>query len=185
MPNDNVTGTFPILETERLLLRELVTTDVAVLYPYWTDPAVTEYFTLEPFKSIEEAQGMVTLLAGLYEANQGIRWAITRKSDQTVLGTCGFHNIKPEHYRAELGYELGKTYWGQGFMAEALKAIMEYGFNTFNYNRIEAFVNLGNVRSTRILEKMGFRLDGLLRQYEFARGQFVDQYCYSALKSDH
>ena len=176
---------FPILETERLRLRELDMTDVAVLYPYWTDPAVTEYFTLEPFKSIEEGAGMVALLAGLHAANQGIRWAITRKTDQTVLGTCGFHNVKPEHHRAEMGYELGKAYWRQGYMTEALTAIMDYGFKMLDYNRIEAFVNLGNIRSTGCLEKVGFKLDGLLRQYEYARGQFVDQYCYSALRSEY
>lgn len=125
------------------------------------------------------------LLNGLPASRQGIRWAITRKEDDKVLGTCGFHNVKAEHSRAEMGYELGKEFWGQGVMQESLTAILDYGFNTLQYNRIEAFVNAGNCKSTRILAKMGFSLDGLLREYEFACGKFVDQYCYSLLKSEH
>ncbi len=83
-----------------------------------------------------------------------------------------------------MGYELGREYWNQGIMTEALPAIMDYGFNCLNYNRIEAFVNYGNVRSAGLLERMGFKLDGVLREYEFNRGNFVDQYCYSLLKKD-
>ena len=70
-------------------------------------------------------------------------------------------------------------------MTEALQAIIRYGFATMKYNRIEAFVNFGNIKSQKILEKNGFKLDGLLREYEFNRGKFVDQYCYSLLKSEY
>ena len=176
---------FPTIKTERLILRQLLTEDAVILQQYWSDPAVTEYLTLEPFKELQEAVVMIELLNSLPESNQGIRWVITSRLEGKVLGTCGFHNYNPEHSRAEMGYELGQAYWRQGFMTEALTAILHYGFEKMAYNRIEAFVNVGNIKSTGTLEKMGFKLDGLLREYEFARGKFVDQYCYSLLKSEY
>jgi Acetyltransferases, including N-acetylases of ribosomal proteins len=179
---DNDTATFPLIATERLSLREIVAADAAVLHRYWSDAAVTEYMVLDPFQTIVDTQRMITLLTGLFPGGTGIRWAIVRKTDGKVIGTCGFHNLNPEHFRAEIGYELGKEYWGQGLMAEALTAILRYGCNTMNFNRVEAFVNEGNARSVRILEKLGFRLDGTLREYEFARGRFVNQHCFSLLR---
>lgn len=176
---------FPELVTKRLLLRQIEESDAQLLHQYWTDPAVIEYLTLEPFNDIKETFNMIALLNGLPAFNQGIRWAITRQADNRVIGTCGFHNLKSEHSRAEIGYELGQPFWKQGFMAEALAAVIPYGFEYLNLNRIEAFVNLGNNNSTNILKRMGFSLDGLLREYEFARGQFVDQYCYSLLKEEY
>ena len=176
---------FPTLETERLLCRQLSTDDAAILHSYWSDEEVTKYFSLDPFKNIAETIDMIVLLSKLLDANLGVRWAITRKQDHTVLGTCGFHNYKPEHSRVEMGYELGKEFWGQGIMAEALTAILAYGFTQRGYNRVEAFVNFGNAKSIRILKNMGFKQDGLLRDYEFNRGAFVSQYCYSLLKRDY
>ncbi|CQR70833.1 Putative ribosomal N-acetyltransferase YdaF [Sporomusa ovata DSM 2662] len=181
----NQQNPFPAIETDRLILRQLLTDDATILLQYWSAPEVTEYLTLEPFKKLEEAVAMIELLNSLPESNQGIRWAITSRQEGKVLGTCGFHNYNPEHCRAEMGYELGQAYWRQGFMTEALTAILHYGFEKMAVNRIEAFVNVGNIKSTGTLEKMGFKLDGLLREYEFARGKFVDQYCYSLLKSDY
>lgn len=184
MKNNAITHGFPTMETTRLVLRQLSTDDAVILYQYWTDSAVTEHLTLEPFKALEEAVAMIELLNGLPEKNQGIRWAITRKTDGQVLGTCGFHNFKPEHQRVEMGYELGQQYWKQGIMTEALTAILNYGFTNMGYNRVEAFVNVGNDKSEGILKKLSFKLDGTLREYEFARGKFIDQYCYSLLKSE-
>lgn len=175
---------FPEIETERLLLRQLQVEDGPLLHQYWSDVDVLKYMTLDAFQSIGETIEMINLLRSLVENEQGIRWAIVNKDDHAVLGTCGFHNVKSEHRRAEMGYELGKEYWGQGIMREALAAIIGYGFTDKQYNRIEVFINKGNDKSVRIAEKMGFKLDGLLRNYEFARGEFVDQYCYSLLRSD-
>ncbi len=184
MKNENYKDVFPIIKTNRLVCRQITNEDAQILHQYWSDPDVTKYFSLEPFKTMKETLGMIELLNSMPENNQGVRWAITRASDGKVLGTCGFHNHKPEHFRAEMGYELGKEHWGQGIIDEAITAILGYGFNQMNYNRIEAFVNYGNARSTRFLERMGFKLDGMLREYEFNRGKFDDQYCYSLLKTD-
>ena len=184
MDNRIEPGPFPELKTERLICRQITDDDAAVLHEIWSDPEVTRYFSLEPFQSLAETREMMELLNSLPRINQGVRWAVVRIADGTVLGTCGFHNYKPEHHRAEMGYELGRQHWGKGFMSEAIRAILQYGFTTAGFNRVEAFVNYGNEKSTRLLERSGFHLDGLLRQYELNRGKFVDQYCYSLLKTD-
>lgn len=173
-----------MIETERLMLREIMIGDAAALHRYWSDEDVTEFMVLDPFAKIADTQQMIVLLAGLFADGAGVRWAIAGKEDGMVLGTCGFHNLKPEHFRAEMGYEMGKEYWGRGLMAEALTAILRYGFEAMDFNRVEAFVNAGNTRSLRILEKLGFRLDGTLREYELARSRFVDQHCLSLLRKD-
>jgi len=185
LKDNNITGIFPVITTSRLILRELTNQDVTVLHEYWSDSDVMEYLSLDSFTSIQESLDMINIVKNLYGDNQGIRWGITIKDSGKVLGTCGFHNFKSEHHRVEMGYELGKEYWSHGIMTEALQAIVHYGFDTMKYNRIEAFVNFGNIRSTTLLEKNGFKLDGLLREYEFNRGKFVDQYCYSLLKSEY
>ncbi len=184
MPENDTQEHFPVIRTERLICRQISTDDAPALHEYWSDEEVTRYFSLDPFATLAETVEMIALLNNMPQANQGIRWAVIRAADGIVLGTCGFHNHEPEHFRAEMGYDLGRPYWGQGIMGEAIRAILEYGFCTLNFNRIEAFVNFGNRNSTRLLERTGFHLDGLLRQYELNRGRFVDQYCYSLLKSD-
>ncbi len=173
---------FPTIETARLLLREIAVEDAAALHRYWSDDNVTEFMVLDKFENIATSRQMIVLLAGLFADGKGVRWAVVRQEDGTVIGTCGFHNLRPEHFRAEMGYELGQEYWGQGLMGEALAAILRYGWESMGLNRVEAFVNAGNLRSVRILERLGFQLDGTLREYEYARGRFVDQHCYSLLR---
>lgn len=175
---------FPTIATARLSLRELAPADAAVLHECWSDKAVTEYMVLDAFTNVETSARMIGLLAGLAGTEAGIRWAIALKDCGKVIGTCGFHNVKAEHSRAEMGYEMGKEYWGRGLMAEALQAILRHGYEVMNLNRVEAFVNVGNSRSVRVLERLGFKLDGTLREYEYARGRFVDQHCFSLLRGD-
>lgn len=95
-----------------------------------------------------------------------------------------FFNTHPEHSRTEIGYELSKEYWGKGIASEALEAIILYGFQHFQLERIEALVEPANSASSKLLEKNGFKREGLLRHYEFTCGKFDDLYMYSILKGD-
>lgn len=174
---------FPVIRTRRLVLRELRRDDAPSLHTIWSDPVVLEFLVFDPFESEERTVAMIDLLKGLPATGEGIRWVITLASDGSVMGTCGFHNWKKEHFRAEVGYELGKDYWRKGYMTEALEAILEHGFGEMNLNRVEAFVTDGNERSLGLLKKLGFAAEGCLRQYEWARGRFQDQWVCSLLKN--
>jgi ribosomal-protein-alanine N-acetyltransferase len=100
------------------------------------------------------------------------------------FGTCGFHNVKPEHRRAEIGYELGREFWSQGIMQEVLKVVIDYCFGRLNFNRLEAFVTQGNSRSLNTLLSLGFQVEGALRNYEYVRGEFQDQIILALLKRE-
>ncbi len=95
-------------------------------------------------------------------------------SDGRVMGTCGYHNWKREHFRAEAGYELGKDFWGEGYMKEALSAMLKYGFEFMGLNRIEAFVTTDE--RSRCAEKTCIEVEGLLR-IRMARGKLGQMVC--------
>ncbi len=170
--------------SERLLFKPIAIDDAPALHPIWTNPRVLEHLVLEPFRSLAESQGMAEMLSLLPEQELGARWTITEKASRKIMGTLGFHNVKKEHRRAEIGYEMAPDFWGRGFMTEALRALCNHCFQEQDFNRLEAFVNVGNSRSSKTLATVGFLREGALRDYEFARGAFVDQEVFSLLKRD-
>ncbi|MBN2503179.1 MAG: GNAT family N-acetyltransferase [Anaerolineales bacterium] len=178
---------FPILETERLLLRQIQPQDSTALFVILSDAEVTRYLGVQPLYSMDEVEGLLPLFHLPYQTQSGIRWAITPKSGPDagkLIGTCGLHRWQPDHYRAEIGYELARAYWGQGIMGAALNTILDFGFSTLGLNRIAAEVWAANTRSARFLEKQRFQSEGLLRQAEFVEGAFQDILIYAILKKE-
>lgn len=171
------------LATDRFTLRKIEPSDIETLHTYWSDDIVTEFMSTS-FKTLEESQQMVDLLNSLPENHEGMRWVIADKHSGVVLGSCGYHNVKAEHLRAEIGYELGQNYWKMGVMQEVMHTVLKHCFETVGFNRIEAFVTVGNNRSIHTLEKLGFKIEGVLREYEFAKGQPQDQVVLALLKKD-
>ena len=114
-----------------------------------------------------------------FEQGEGIRWGIVRRADGQLIGTCGYNRLFKRHFRGIIGYDLGRAYWGQDYMAEALRTMLAYGLATLNLHRIEALVMPGNERSVRVLEKLGFQEEGILRGYGFWKDQFWDLRCFS------
>ena len=175
---------FPILETDRLILRQVTNDDAGSLLKYLSDKEVMNYVGLEPFKSIEDSLDEISWYQSILEKKTGIRWGITLKNQGEVIGSCGFLNWVARHYRSEIGFELSKDYWGKGIASEALKAVIQYGFEEMNLQRIEALIEPPNIPSQKLVEKHGFIREGLLRNYEFTCGKFDDLYMYSLLKQE-
>ncbi len=98
------------------------------------------------------------------------RWGIEKKGTGQLIGTCGFHLINHHHKRAEIGYELDDTNWGQGYASEALQAILAYGFEKLQLIRIAAVVYVENKASQKLLNKAGFQEEGLLRKHMIQNG---------------
>ncbi|MBD3880619.1 GNAT family N-acetyltransferase [Phormidium tenue FACHB-886] len=163
---------FPQLETEHLLLRATVPSDAEALFRVFADPAVIRYHDLEPPTQPEQMQRLIQRWTDRFKSGQGIRWGIVRQGDRMPIGSCGYSYRTP--FRAEIGYELAQAYWRQGIMSEALKAMLQYGFETLDLRRIEAMVMLDNVASAGLLKKLGFVEEGILRQYGFWKGEFHD-----------
>ena len=177
-------SSFPIIETERLLLREITPSDSKDLFVYLSDTEVVKHMGLAPYKSPKHTLEEINWYQSILKEGTGIRWGITLKGVDTVIGSCGFLNRKPSHYKTEIGYELSKKYWGQKIAGEALEAVINYGFANLNLERIEALIEPLNIASQKLVEKKGFTKEGLLRHYEFTCGKFDDLYMYSILKGE-
>lgn len=177
--------TFPILETKRLVLRKVTKEDANSILSYLSDTEVMKYYGLEPFKSINDALDEISWYQSIHSNKTGIRWGITLKEQGMVIGSCGFLNMVSQHFRTEIGFELSKEHWGKGIAGEAVEAIISYGFEHMNFQRIEALIEPANLSSQKLVEKMGFIREGLLRNYEFTGGKFDNLFMYSLLKQDY
>ncbi|SDY18000.1 GNAT family N-acetyltransferase [Thermoactinomyces sp. DSM 45892] len=176
--------TFPVLETERLVLREVTPADAGDMLIYLSDPDVMKYYGLAPFESEQDALDEIAWYSSIFQKKTGIRWGITLKGTEQVIGSCGFLNWSSQHYRSEVGAELSKEHWNKGIMTEAFQAILQYGFDHMELVRIQGLMELENIASWKLCEKNGFIREGLLRKYEYTVGKFDDMYMYSLLKED-
>jgi ribosomal-protein-alanine N-acetyltransferase len=175
---------FPTLETERLVLRPFIDDDIEFLYRHFSDPAVTRYlYDSPPFTELSEARDLVEFYRTRKEGGPN-RWGIVTKADNMIIGTCGYHNWARPYHRAEIGYDLSPEAWGYGYMIEALRAVADHGFGKMSLNRIEALVFEGNTASIRLLEKLGFEGEGVLRDYFCLNNTFYDHRIFSLLKRD-
>jgi [ribosomal protein S5]-alanine N-acetyltransferase len=179
-----VLGTFPILETPRLVLRELRDDDADAIYALFSDPAVTRYHDLDTFTAAVQAREFIARMRQRFVDRAGIRWGIVREDD-LVIGTGGFNRWNIHDRFAHLGYELAQAAWGQGIMTEAIGAMIRFGFDWLDLNRIEAETMLGNVASMRVLERCGFQAEGVLRQRYFWKGAFHDMRMFSLLRREY
>ena len=173
------------LQSERLLLRKLTDQDVSDVFEIYSDPEVMLYFDDRyAFTEPSEAEQMISGYHNAIHDKTGMRWGIVLKDSGKLIGTCGFHAISDYHKRIEIGYDLNRNYWGNGFMSEALPLIIDYAYNISDVNRVEAFVETPNKASRSLLEKLGFRLEGILREHEMCRGNLIDIQLLSLLRKE-
>lgn len=165
---------FPVLETERLILRQLTPNDAPDLFEYFSQEEVMEYYDLEAFQTLDDAQRIIQHFNGEFERGKGFRWALELKSEKKVIGTCGYHNWHREHFRAEIGYELNPLFWRQSYMKEAILPILTFGFESMRLHRVDAFIDPNNISSEKLLTSINFQEEGTLRDYFFEKGKFVD-----------
>jgi [ribosomal protein S5]-alanine N-acetyltransferase len=181
---DIMTKLFPVLETNRLRLRKIENIDAKSILNYLSDEAVMKHYGLEPFQTVADALDEISWYHSIFNENTGVRWGITLKGENEVVGSCGFLNLVAQHHRTDVGFELSKEYWGKGIASEALEAVTKYGFEQMNLQRIQALIEPPNRRSQKLVERHGFHREGLLRKYEYTCGKFDDLYMYSLLKED-
>lgn len=165
---------FPVLETERFYLRKIELSDANSLFDYFSKNEVTKFYDLETFSSVQEAIELIHSISYRYKMKKQIRWGIQPKDQTGIIGTCGFHALEREHFKAEIGYELHPDCWNKGIMTEVIQKIIEYGFTSLELNRVEAFYEPLNHGSRKVLEKNGFKTEGILKKRFFEKGKFVD-----------
>ncbi|MCI0730272.1 MAG: GNAT family N-acetyltransferase [Chloroflexi bacterium] len=173
-----------VLETERLLMREFVEGDWVAVLAYQSDPLYLRYYHW-----MERTEADVRAFVGMFLEQQRRRprlkfqLALILKQEDRLIGNCGIRVNDPGLREANIGYEVDSRYWGHGYATEAARAILRFGFEELRMRRIWSYCLADNVGSARVLEKIGMRQEGRLREKEFVKGQWHDHLLYALL--DH
>lgn len=172
------------LFTHRLLIRCLTVSDLQPIFNIRSDPEVMRYWSSPPITELAQAQEIITSSKEGYESGEFLQLAIERRSDNAMIGTCTLFAFHHQSRRAEIGYALGQPYWGQGYMNEALKRLVQYAFEKLSLNRLEADIDPRNTASAKTLERLGFVKEGRLRERWIVGDEVSDSDLYGLLKKD-
>lgn len=174
----------PEISGQRLTLRRLNMKDTNDLFEVCSDPLVSRYVMWTTHRSIVETREFMRSVLRQYRSDRPAPWGIVHRGEQKVIGTIGFSWLNRDHNTGEVGYSLHRRYWGQGYATEALKMVLEYGFEVLLLNRIEAQFDLRNPASGKVMEKAGMTKEGTLRQRLYYKGEYVSVDLYAMLRSD-
>ncbi|WP_433743977.1 GNAT family N-acetyltransferase [Falsibacillus pallidus] len=177
-------NSFIELETPRLKLRKINREDADSLFEIFSINEATKFYDVDSFERVEEAEQLVEKLHLNFELRKQIRWAITLKEKDELIGTIGYHEMEPEHFKAEIGYDLHPDHWGKGLMTEAINKVVQFGFDKMGFNRIEAIYHPLNEPSKKVLYKNGFKYEGTLRKRFLMKGEFTDACISSIIRMD-
>ena len=179
---------FPVLETNRLVLREFTSVDVRAVFEMFARQDMNKWLQHEPMQSIEEAEQRVRDRINLFERGWGFRWAIAFKErPEELIGSCGYFSVRIATHTVEIGFEIHPDYWRHGIMTEALTAVLDYSFSEdarMPVYRVEALVDPGNVASIRLMEKLGFSKESLRRGFGYWKGAYQDVFLFALLKNE-
>ena len=176
---------FPTLETQRLRLRQMTPADVTALLQHFGNPEVVKFIEMQPIRTLEQANEWLKWMGGFFAAKDGLRWGIIHQDDNVFIGSAGLHNWNREANYAEIGYDITAPYQGAGYATEVARSLIEFGWKHMGLNRVEADVVQGNIGSMRVLQKLGFRQEGILRQRLLKGGKYYDVYLFGLLRADY
>lgn len=175
----------PQLCTQRLLLRAMRVSDSADMFSYASEPRVTEHLLWQPHENERATKRYLEYAQKLYRSGELVDWAVTLKETGRMIGTCGFASLDGENSSGEIGYVLHPDFWGRGLAAEALRVVMQYGFETLGLHRIECRHMHGNESSGKVMQKCGMRYEGTLRDSLYVKGRFCTIVMYSVLEEEY
>lgn len=173
------------IETERVILRRFRVEDAADMYHNWAcDPAVTKYLTWPVHANVEATAALLSSWVQQYADGGYFTWAIELKETGSVIGSISVVHLVEETDAVEIGYCMGKAFWGREIMPEVLRAVMRYLFDEADVNRIMAQHDVNNPKSGRVMQKAGMQFEGVMRQAGRNNCGLCDLAVYAALKSD-
>jgi RimJ/RimL family protein N-acetyltransferase len=153
----------PTIETARLVLRPPRMDDAEAVFAYASDEGVARYMVWRPHASIAEAEEFLRRVVAFPEDGSRLTWAVTLSGDDTLRGMI---ELRPKTSKADVGYVLARRLWGNGYMTEALRAVLDYAFENPAMYRVWAVCDAENVASARVMEKAGMSFEGVLRRYQ-------------------
>lgn len=180
----NIFKKFPEFEIDDIILREINPVKDKVEYFNYTNEEEVCQFLADDDKpiNVEHAEIELRYWSDLFRMQRSIYWAISLKSNNQLIGTCGYNSWSFTHQRGEISYDLNPQYWGRSIMKKSLMKIIEYGFKEMDLFRIQATVSENNLRSIKLLERLDFAQEGLMRNFGKLLGEFNNFYLYSLFK---
>lgn len=174
----------PSLRTERLRLRPFTAADGDDIYGLQSDPVVLQYWDSPPWTDRASIARFLNRSEQMAEEGTGARVVIERESDGAFVGWVTFTQWNATYRSACLGYCLTQQSWGNGYATEAATAMLQWAFESFDLNRVESEVDTRNPASARVLEELGFILEGTLRENCIVSGDISDSWVYGLLRRD-
>ncbi len=164
----------PTIDAARVRLRWLTEADMDAIYAIFSDRVMMRFWATPAMNARSEAEEYLARIHAGFEGKTLFQWGVERKEDTRIIGSFTLFRLDAVNGRAEIGYGLGSEHWGKGYMNEALTAAIGFAFGELKLRRLEADVDPRNANSLRILAKMGFEREGLLRERWNVGGEIQD-----------
>lgn len=171
---------FPVLETTNLLLREVSNKDVDEVFFLRSEKELMKYIPRPLAKSKEDAMERINMFREIKEKGDGINWAITQKGNDKLIGIIGLYRINKENFRSEVGYMLHPSFHGKGIIQEALKKVIEFGFES-GFHTLTAIIDPRNTASEKVLQRANFIKEAHFKEDCYFEGEFLDSVHYSLI----
>jgi [ribosomal protein S5]-alanine N-acetyltransferase len=174
----------PTLRTARLLMRPFTEADVDAIFALQSNAYVMRYWDSPPWTDRAQAERFIARSKQMEQESEGARLAIERVADGAFIGWCNLYKWNPVYRSAGVGYCFHDSAWGQGFATEAAGALLQWAYDTLDLNRVQTEVDIRNGASARVLEKLGFVREGMLREDCIVNGEVSDSWVYGLLRRD-
>ncbi len=174
----------PTFDANRICLRWISEKDVDAFYAIYSNLEVMRYWSTPPLPDKDAATKLISEIHDLFQRRMILKWGIALRPDDQLIGSITLFNLDFNHRRAEIGYALAREHWGQGYMNEALMALLKYAFEDLNLHRIEADVDPRNTASIKTVERLGFQREGYLRERWQVNGEIQDAFFYGLLRHE-
>ena len=174
----------PTLQGQRVKIRWLNDADLPALFKIFSDSEVTRYWSSPPFQQRDDAGKLLDDIRSLFQSRTLFQWGVARVEDDAVIGTCTLARLDADHRTAEVGFALARDCWGRGYMKEALPLLIDFAFSRLGLRRLEADVDPRNIASLRLLERFGFKREGLLRERYCMNAELQDAVILALLERE-
>ena len=175
---------FPALTGRRVHLRGPRADDADAVFTLFSDPDVMRYWSRPPMTVRAEAEGLIDEIGESFSTRSGFNWMVVQPDDDAVIGTVALFRFEPRHRRAEIGYSLRSDHWGRGLAAEAVAVMLDWAIRTLGLHRVEADIDPRNEGSRKLLARLGFASEGVLRERYFVGDDVSDTELFGLLAED-
>lgn len=172
------------ITTNRLILRPFQPTDDAELFVLRSNVEAMRHIPRPRAQTLADARELLNRISQSEQEGTGKAWAICLKDTGSLIGFIGFVRMEKEHRKSEVGYQLLPIHWRKGYVTEAMKPILQEGFEVLNLHRVEAHIDPENQASLKLAEKVGFIKEAHLREHLYVDGRFLDTQIYGMLRND-